>query len=80
MSSAASCAAATKRAFFSCLVSGRYLNENRCLRIQQMGRTGDPLVEQLEKLRSGVLIEGVGELGNGRRDLQAALEDDLLSL
>jgi len=45
-----------------------------------MGRTGDPLVEQLEKLRSGVLIEGVGELGNGRRDLQAALEDDLLSL
>lgn len=44
------------------------------------GLSGNPLVKQLEKLSSGVLVQGVGELGNGGGDLQAALKDDLLPL
>ena len=42
--------------------------------------SGNTLIEQLEELSSGILIQGVGELGNGRGDLQAALKDDLLPL
>ena len=41
---------------------------------------GNALIKQLEELSSGVLIQGVGELGDGRGDLQAALKDDLLPL
>jgi len=41
---------------------------------------GSVLVKQLEKLSGGVLVQGVGELGNGRGNLQTALKDDLLPL
>jgi hypothetical protein len=38
------------------------------------------LVHELEELSSGVLIESVGELGNGGGNLEALVENDLLSL
>lgn len=38
------------------------------------------LVEELERLGSGVAVEGVLELGDRRRDLQAKVEDLLLAL
>ena len=38
------------------------------------------LVQELEELSRSVLIEGVGELGDGRRDLETLAEDDLLAL
>lgn len=38
------------------------------------------LVQELEELSSSVLVEGVGELSNGRGDLEALTEDDLLAL
>lgn len=38
------------------------------------------LVEQLEQLGSGVLVQSVGELGNCGRDLESLVENDLLSL
>jgi hypothetical protein len=41
---------------------------------------GAVLVEELEQLGGGVLVQSVGELGNGRGDLQALAEDDLLAL
>ena len=41
---------------------------------------GAVLVQELEQLRGSVLVEGVRELGDGRRDLQALGEDDLLAL
>ena len=66
-----------RRAFFSCLVSGRYLNGVSAGAYNQGGNT---LVKQLEKLGGGVLIQGMGELGDGRGDLQTALKDDLLPL
>lgn len=41
---------------------------------------GSVLVQELEQLSSSVLVEGVGELGNSRRDLEALVKDDLLAL
>ena len=38
------------------------------------------LVQELEQLGSGVLVQGVGELGDSRGDLEALAEDDLLTL
>lgn len=38
------------------------------------------LVEQLEQLGGGVLVQGVAELGDRGGDLQSLVEDDLLSL
>lgn len=38
------------------------------------------LVEESEELGRGVLVEGVAELGDRGRDLEALVEDDLLSL
>lgn len=38
------------------------------------------LVKELEELGSGILVQSVGELGNGGRNLQALGEDDLLAL
>ena len=38
------------------------------------------LVEELEQLGSSVLVQGVGELRNGRGHLEALVEDDLLAL
>ena len=38
------------------------------------------LVEKLEQLSSSVLVKGVRELGDGRGNLQALVEDDLLTL
>jgi hypothetical protein len=43
-------------------------------------RLGAVSVEQLEEVGGGVLVQGVGELANGRWDLQALVEDDLLAL
>jgi len=37
-------------------------------------------IEQFKKLSSSVLIESVGELGNGRGDFQALMEYDFLAL
>jgi len=48
--------------------------------MQRMELSEDPLVKQFEKLGGGVLVQGVGELGNGRGDLQATLKNDLLPL
>lgn len=45
-----------------------------------LGRLGLVLVEELEELSGGVLVKGVGELGDGRGDLQSLVEDDLLPL
>jgi hypothetical protein len=41
---------------------------------------GAVLVEQLEELRGGVLVEGVGELRDGGGHLEALVQDDLLAL
>jgi hypothetical protein len=41
---------------------------------------GTVFVEQLEELGGGVLVEGVGELGDGRGDLEALVQDHLLAL
>ena len=41
---------------------------------------GAVLVEELEELGRGVLVEGVRELGDGRGHLEALVEDDLLAL
>lgn len=38
------------------------------------------LVQELEQLCSGVLVQSVRELGDGRRDLETLAEDDLLAL
>ena len=38
------------------------------------------LVEETEELGGRVLVENLGELGDGGRDLQALVEDDLLAL
>ena len=38
------------------------------------------LVQELEQLRRSVLVESVGELRDGRGDLQALAEDNLLAL
>lgn len=38
------------------------------------------LVEKLERLGGGVSVEGVGELGDGRRHLEAQVQDLLLAL
>ena len=38
------------------------------------------LVKELEQLGSSVLVESVGELGDGGRNLQALVKDDLLAL
>ena len=38
------------------------------------------LVKELEKLSRGVLVEGVLELRDRRRDLETFVEDDLLAL
>lgn len=38
------------------------------------------LVEQLEELSGRVLIEGVGKLSDGRRNLQTLMQDNLLTL
>ena len=38
------------------------------------------LVQELEQLCSGVLVQSVGELGDGWWDLQALVKDDLLAL
>jgi len=41
---------------------------------------GAVLVQELEQLGGGVLVESVRELGDGRGHLQALMEDDLLAL
>lgn len=41
---------------------------------------GTVLVKKLEELGGGVLVEGVRELSDGRRNLQALGKDDLLTL
>jgi len=41
---------------------------------------GAVLIQELKKLRSSVLVQGVGELGDGRGHLQALAKDDLLAL
>lgn len=41
---------------------------------------GAVLVQELEELRSGVLVESVRELSDGGGNLQALGEDDLLAL
>lgn len=41
---------------------------------------GTVLVEELEQLGSSVLVESVGELSDGRGNLQTLVEDDLLTL
>jgi hypothetical protein len=41
---------------------------------------GAVLVEELEGLSSGVAVEGVGELGDRRRDLETQVQDLLLAL
>ena len=41
---------------------------------------GAVLVKELEQLGSSVLVEGVGELSNGRGDLETLVEDNLLAL
>ena len=38
------------------------------------------LVKKLEQLGGRVLVQSVGELCNGRRDLETLAEDDLLTL
>ena len=38
------------------------------------------LVQEFEQLRRSVLVESVGELGDGRGHLQALVEDDFLAL
>jgi hypothetical protein len=43
-------------------------------------RLGAVLVEELEQLGSSVLVEGVGELSDGRGNLEALVQDDLLAL
>ena len=40
----------------------------------------DTLVQELEKLGRGVLVESVRELSDGRGNLEALAEDDLLAL
>lgn len=41
---------------------------------------GAVLVEQLEQIGGGVLVKGVGELGDRRGDLQALVKNNLLAL
>lgn len=41
---------------------------------------GAVLVEELEELSRGVLVQSVGELGKRRWDLETTVEDDLLAL
>ena len=41
---------------------------------------GAVLVEEFKKLCGGVLVQSVGELGNGGGNLQALVENDLLAL
>lgn len=41
---------------------------------------GPVLVQELEQLGGGVLVQGVGELSDGRGDLETLVEDDLLAL
>jgi len=41
---------------------------------------GAVLVQELEQLNSGILVEGVLELGDRRRDFETLVEDDLLAL
>lgn len=43
-------------------------------------RLGAVLVEQLEQIGGGVLVKGVGELGDRRGDLQALVKNNLLAL
>ena len=38
------------------------------------------LVEEFEQLGGRVLVKGMGELGNGRRDLETLVQDDFLAL
>ncbi len=44
------------------------------------GGLGTVLVQKLEQLRSSVLVERMRELGNGRGNLQALVQDNLLAL
>ena len=41
---------------------------------------GAVLVKELEQLGSSVLVESVGELSDGRGDLETLVEDNLLAL
>ena len=43
-------------------------------------RLGAVLVQELEQLSSSVLVESVGELSDGRGDLETLVEDNLLAL
>lgn len=43
-------------------------------------RLGAVLVEEFEQLGRGVLVKGVGELGDGGGNLETLVEDDLLAL
>lgn len=43
-------------------------------------RFGTVLVQETEQLTGGVLVEGVVELVESRRDLEALVEHDLLAL
>ncbi len=58
---------------------------SRCSNSSQTGllvllSLGTILVQKLEQLSSCVLVKGVAELRDGRRDLQALLQDNLLAL
>ena len=61
------------------LLSGCLCNGVKASLLLLLG-LGAVLVQELEQLRSGVLVERVRELGNGRGDLETLAEDDLLAL
>ena len=69
---------ASRRAFFSCLVSGRYLQ--RPLVTDRDWVWVCALVEELEQLCRSVLVKGVRELGDGRGDFEALAENASLAL
>lgn len=72
-----------------------YNDETNLLRLRALGSSlrsgvetclllllslGAVLVEKFEELCGGVLVQSVGELGDGGGDLQALTENDLLAL
>lgn len=45
-----------------------------------LGRLGTVFIKEFEQLCSRVLVKGVRELGNGRRDFETLVENDFLAL